>query len=98
MDFNPTRLYRSFTRPVDAVPIDLFRISAALVVFAYFLRTLFEAQDFSAPGGLTDHDLTPRTFWFTRMGVFNAGMSLSAFHLIFCMACLCCVSVAAGYR
>src|SRR5437879_5842351 len=82
MHFIPNRLYRSLTRPVDAVPLDLFRILVGLIALAYFFRTFLEAADFSAPGGLIDHDFSQRVFWFTRMGFFNGGMSLAAFQII----------------
>src|SRR2546421_10761565 len=38
------KLLRRFSRPVDALPLDLFRVLVGLVVFAYFLQTLFEAK------------------------------------------------------
>src|SRR2546423_10474205 len=92
------KLLRRFSRPVDALPLDLFRVLVGLVVFAYFLQTLLEARDFSAPDGLIDHELTQRIFWFTRIGFFHPGPSLQFFQAIFLTACLCCWPIILGYR
>src|ERR1044071_8373552 len=92
------KLMRRFSRPVDSMPLDLFRVLVGLVVFVYFLQTLFEAKDFSGPDGLIDHELSQRIFWFTRIGFFHPGPSLRFFEAIFLTACLCCWPVILGYR
>ena len=92
------KMLRRFSRPVDALPLDIFRVMVGLVVFVYFLQTLFEAKDFSAPDGLIDHELTQRIFWFTRIGLFHPGLGLRFFQAIFLTACLCSLPVIFGYR
>lgn len=92
------RLRESFARPTDALPLDLFRIMVGMVVFAYFLHTFFQARDFSDPEGLIDHELSLELFWFTRLGLFQPGMSLWAFQAIFLFACICAVALIVGYR
>ena len=92
------KLLRRFSAPVDALPLDLFRILVGLVVFVYFLQTLYDAKDFSGPDGLIDHELSQRIFWFTRVGFFHPGPSLRFFQAIFLGACLCCWPVILGYR
>lgn len=71
---------------------------AGALVFAYFLRTFIEADDFSGPEGLIDHALSHDIFWFTRLGLFQSGMSLAAFQTIFLIACLCSWALILGYR
>jgi hypothetical protein len=92
------KLLRRLSQPVDALPLDIFRVLVGLVVFVYFLQTLFEAKDFSGPDGLIDHELSQRIFWFTRIGFFHPGLSLRFFQAIFLTACLCCWPVILGYR
>jgi len=84
--------------PVDALPLDLFRVMAGVLAFAYFLRTFLEARDFSGPGGLIDHELSLELFWFTRLGLFRTGMSLAMFQAVFLFGCLCSCALIVGYR
>jgi hypothetical protein len=93
-----THLRQSLARRTDALPLDLFRVLVGVLVFAYFLRTFLEARDYSGPDGLIDHQLTQRMFWFTRMGLFQPGLSLQFFQTIFLIACLCSWAVILGYR
>jgi hypothetical protein len=93
-----TRLRESLARPTDALPLDIFRVLAGALVFAYFLRTFIEAGDFSSTDGLIDHALSRDIFWFTRLGLFQSGMSLAAFQTIFLIACLCSWALILGYR
>lgn len=88
----------SLTRPTDALPLDLFRVLVGLLAFAYFLKTLLDAGDFSGPDGLIDHQLSQKLFWFTRIGLFQPGLSLRFFQTIFVIACLCSWAVILGYR
>jgi hypothetical protein len=69
-----------------------------VLAFVYFLRTLLEARDFSGPGGLIDHELSRELFWFTRLGLFQSGMSLAMFQAIFLIACFCSCALIIGYR
>jgi hypothetical protein len=91
-------LRHSLARPTDALPLDLFRVLVGLVAFLYFLQTLLEARDFSGPDGLIDHELSQKIFWFTRIGLFHSGLSLSFFQTLFVIACLCSWAVILGYR
>jgi len=85
-------------RPVDALPLDIFRVLTGLVVFTYFVQIFFQAADFSGPDGLIDHELSQEIFWFTRMGLFHPGVGLKFFQIIFLFACLSCWGVILGYR
>jgi hypothetical protein len=92
------RLRQKFTRPTDALPLDLFRVLVGLLAFAYFLQTFLDASNFSGPDGLIDHELSQRIFWFTRIGLFHPGVSLPFLQTIFMVACLCSWAVILGYR
>lgn len=92
------RLRQFLTRPVEALPLDLFRILIGLLSLAYFTRTLLEAPDYSNPRGLIDHDLVRTIFPFTAMGLFQPGMPLILFQSIFVLACLASMAVVAGWR
>ena len=94
----PSRLRQTLACPTDALPLDLFRILVGLLAFAYFLRTLLEARDFSSPDGLIDHELSREIFWYTRINLFPANMSLAAFQTISEIACLCSLALIVGYR
>ena len=82
------RCRQAIASPTDALPLDILRIISGLLLLAYFLRTLFEAPDISAPGGLIDHQLSMEMFWFTRMGLFQSWMNAEVFQAIFVFACL----------
>ena len=69
-----------------------------VLAFVYFLCALFEARDFSGPDGLIDHELSRELFWFTRLSLFQPGMSLATFQAIFLFACLCSGALILGYR
>ncbi len=86
------------TRPLDALPIDIFRVLAGMLIFVYFARTFCEASDFSNPNGLIDHNLSFRMFWFTKIGLFQPWMSLTAFYAIYLFVCVLCISLVIGYR
>jgi hypothetical protein len=92
------RLRELLAEPVDALPLDIFRVLVGALAFTYFLLTLFEARDFSGPGGLIDHELSRELFWFTRLSLFQPGMSLVMFQAIFLIACLCSCALILGYR
>ncbi|MEQ1923321.1 MAG: hypothetical protein ABL952_12515, partial [Pyrinomonadaceae bacterium] len=91
-------LWTAFTRPVDALPIDIFRICVGLVMLTYFIRTLMEVADFSGPDGLLDHELIVRMYWFTEIGVFRPWMGAGWFYAAFGIAIACCVPLILGYR
>lgn len=92
------QLASELNRPVYAIPVDIFRILAGLVSFLYFLRTFFEAHYFSNPQGLIDHDLIQDIFGFTRLGLFQKGMTEVSFQIIFLIACAASLALMLGYR
>lgn len=92
------RLRELLAGPVDALPLDVFRVLVGVLAFVYFLRTFLEARDFSGPDGLIDHELSRELFWFTRLSLFRPGMSLAMFQAIFLAACLCSCALIVGYR
>ncbi len=92
------RIWAAFTRPVDALPIDLFRICVGVVMLAYFIRTFMEVDDFSGLDGLLDHELILKMYWFTEIGIFRPWMGAEWFYVAFGIACLCCIPLILGYR
>src|SRR5258706_5339080 len=92
------RFRYALAKPVDALPLDVFRIAIGLLSLAYFTRTLLEAPLYSNPDGLIDHELTRAIFYYTSMGMFRPGMPLILFQAIFILACLASLFVIAGYR
>jgi len=91
-------LRQLLARPTDALPLDIFRVLVGLLAFIYFLQTFLEVRDFSSPGGLIDHELSQKIFWFTRIGLFQPGLSLRFFQTTFLIACLCSWALILGYR
>jgi hypothetical protein len=89
---------RRLNRPVHALPVDLFRILAGLLGFAYFVHLVIQSPDFTSPGGLLDHALIQRVFWYTRLGLFQPGMGLAFFQAMFALAAAAALMVAAGVR
>lgn len=94
----PARAWAALTRPVDALPLDLFRVCVGLVLLAYFVRTFLEVADFSGPDGLLDHELILEMYWFTEIGIFRPGMAVEWFYGAFAIACACCIPLILGYR
>ena len=92
------RMWTAFTRPVDALPIDLFRICVGVVMLAYFIRTFCEVADFSGPDGLLDHELILKMYWFTEIGIFRPWMGAEWFYAAFGIAIACCIPLILGYR
>lgn len=92
------RCRQAIAAPTDALPLDILRIMTGVLLFAYFLRTLFEVPDLSAPDGLLDHRLLAEMFWFTRLGLFNFWMNAEVFQAIFALACLCSVCLIVGFQ
>jgi hypothetical protein len=90
--------WAAFLRPVDALPLDIFRICVGLVLLAYFIRTFLEVKDFSAPDGLLDHRLILEMYWFTEIGIFQPWMGADWFYAAFAVAIVCCVPLIVGYR
>jgi len=90
------KMWRSFTGPADALPIDLFRVLVGLLSCAYFSRTLLEAPVFSNPHGLIDRGLVRRTLWYTRLGLFHPGAGPTFFRVLYPLAALGSLLLAAG--
>lgn len=91
-------MWAAFTRPVDALPLDLFRICVGVVMLAYFIRTFMEVADFSGPDGLLDHELILKMYWFTEIGIFRPWMGAEWFYAAFGIAIACCIPLILGYR
>jgi len=92
------RLRQALAKPVDALPLDAFRIAIGCLSLAYFARTLREAPLYSNPDGLIDHGLSRLIFPYTWMGMFHPGMPLILFQAAFVVACIASLGVIAGYR
>lgn len=84
--------------PVHALPLDVFRILAGLVAFAYFSRILYDVPDLSSEDGLIDHGLCRRVFPPTRLSLFRPGIPTPVFHGIYVCACVASLAVAAGFH
>ncbi len=92
------KAWAMFTRPVDALPLDIFRICVGLVVLAYFARTFLEVSNFSGPDGFLDHELIVEMYWFTEIGIFRHWMGVEWFYAAFGIAIVSCVPLILGYR
>ncbi len=92
------RLRRLLLRETYALPVDVFRILAGLLCFAYFVSLSTEVPDFSAPDGLLDHQLLQRVFWYTRVSLFQPPLSASFFYAAFAFGCVGSLAIAAGHR
>lgn len=92
------RLHEALAAPVHALPLDVFRVLAGVVLFVYFLQALRQARDFSDPDGLIDHALCAKLLPPTRWSLFQPGMPGSAFRLAYVGACAASLFVAAGFH
>jgi hypothetical protein len=92
------QMWKSFTGPTDALPIDLFRVFVGLLSCAYFSRTFLEAPTFSSPHGLIDHRLVRKTLWYTRLGLIHPGAELTFFRVLYTLAALGSLLLAAGIQ
>jgi hypothetical protein len=90
------KMWRSFIGPADALPIDLFRVLVGLLSCAYFSRTFLEAPVFSSPHGLIDHGFLRRTLWYTRLGLFPPGAGPTFFRVLYPLAAMGSLLLAAG--
>jgi len=84
--------------PTHALPIDIFRLLVGLLSSAYFVHLFAQVGDFSGPDGLIDHDLTQQLFWYTRIGLFEPGMTAPTFRLVFLFAAVASWALVFGYR
>lgn len=92
------KAWARFLLPVDALPLDIFRVCVGFVLLAYFARMFLEVADFSGPDGLLDHELILRMYWFTEIGIFRPWMGSEWFYAAFSIAIVCCVPLILGYR
>jgi len=86
------------TRPVPALPLDLFRVATGVLSLGYFVRLLLETETFSSPSGLLDHQLLSRVLWFTRWSLFQPGMPEWSFYLAYSVGALASLAVLLGIR
>lgn len=93
-----TALGALFGRVTPALPVDIFRALVGLLSFVYFLSLWREAADFSAPDGLIDHALVQDVFWFTRLGLFQAGISSGVLQGMFFLAAIASWGLILGWR
>jgi hypothetical protein len=94
----PESLRHALAKPVDALPLDVFRILVGSLSLAYFLRTLLESRLYSSADGLIDHELIMAIFPVTRMGMFQPGMPLVVLQAFYVVACIGSLAIIAGYR
>ena len=81
-----------------ALPLDLFRILGGLLCVAYFVSLLLQAEDFSNPDGLLDHVLLQRILWFTRLSLFQPGITLACLYVLLGLAGVGAWGIVLGYR
>lgn len=94
----PARAWQRWNAPVPAFPIDIFRVLVGLLSAVYFTHLAIQTGDISSPDGLIDHALTREIFWYTKMGLFQPGLSAGVFQLIFVCAAAASLLLAAGWR
>lgn len=87
-------------RETYALPIDLFRVLAALLLAVYYTSVLWQVPDFSSANGLIDHRLLQRIFWYTRIGLFQSELPPPdvVFYVLYSLCLAGCVAIAAGWR
>ncbi len=93
-----TKAVDSLCRQTHALPIDIFRVLVGLLSSAYFFHLFAQVGDFSGPDGLIDHNLTRQLFWYTRMGLFEPGMTAEMFRFVFLFAAIASWGLVIGYR
>ena len=86
------------SRPVYALPVNLFRILAGLLSCAYFTATFLEAGDISGPHGLIDHTLSLELFPYTKWSLLQGEMPAGLLKAIFLVAVAVSAALTAGYR
>jgi hypothetical protein len=100
--WNPVRVIATLTtrlnRPVPAIPLDLFRASVGTLCSVYFLHCFLQVDDFTAPNGLIDHELSLRLFWYTRIGLFHSALDPLVFKAVFLVSSLASLGLAAGWK
>jgi hypothetical protein len=69
-----------------------------LLCAVYFAALLLQAADFSNPDGLLDHALVQHIFWFTRLSLFQPGITLPYLYGLLGLACVGAWGIVLGYR
>lgn len=87
-------------RETWALPVDLFRVLAGLLLFVYFSHLFSQVPDFSSRDGLIDHALVAKIFWFTRLGFFHPELPLGdgVFYALYALAAAGSLAIVAGWR
>lgn len=91
-------LWKKASAPIDALPVDLFRVAVGLLALGYLLAQLALAPSFTVPGGLIDHELIRRIYPYTKLSLFWPGMGAAGIYAALLAGCACAVAVAAGWR
>ena len=65
---------------------------------AYFVSLLLQVEDFSNPDGLLDHVLLQRILWFTRLSLFQPGITLACLYVLLGLAGVGAWGIVLGYR
>ena len=92
------QLASTFSAPMYALPLDVFRILAGFVGLEYFRRAFVQAPDFSSPDGLIDHEMSRRLFPPTRLSLFQPGVLIGVLRSVFLLACIASILVIIGYQ
>lgn len=83
---------------VAALPIDLYRVAVGILSSVYFVRLLREFSDFTANSGLLDHELCQRVLWFSRLNIWQAGVSDSLIGFTLWLGLAASLALTAGWR
>ena len=92
------RFAQKLAVPVPALPLDLFRIAAGVVVFGYLVRLLIEAPDIHAADGFVDHARALEIFPFTWQPLFPTACPLWWSQVLLGSACVSTFAMTIGYR
>ncbi|MEM9378621.1 MAG: hypothetical protein AAGB93_01640 [Planctomycetota bacterium] len=92
------RLLRTWTAPVPALPLALFRIAVAALTLAYLARLTIEAPLLHGTIGLIDQGTVESAYPFTRQALFPAGTGVAVRRGLLLVGCVLCVPLALGWR
>lgn len=92
------RLKERLLADTDALILDVFRISVGLLTFAYFIRLLLEAQDFSMGSGLIDHEVGFHVLWFTRLTLMGTWIDGPALYGLLGLGLFASLGLILGWR
>ena len=89
---------RWLERDVPALPVDLFRVLVGMLAATHFVRLLVETPQISSPDGLIDHALVLDMYWYTRIGLFQAGTPGWVFPVAYAIGLAASALVIVGWR